>query len=503
MEGGRILAPLFFLMLLSLGIDSCFALMELVIATLIDTGLTPFSHPGKQSNWRLSLTVILATAVPGLLFVTRGGVFYFNVVDAYGIGPVLLVVASLECAGVAWIYGAKRFEAECQIMLLGVGLSGGDSSNAMRENAGNGEIGSGSDSAAAAAAAAAWGGSPGHALSSLNLNEEAGDDQFRDHETSSVTSDSVSSFAVFATDSSGGSGLLPSTEINQPHTMTTAGSTSASWSSLRSSTNLAAAAAASAPSHNHLLDNQRLLNRTGSSGSASTTAVTRGRGAAAATALVAAAVMQQQALAASPWERRQRSFYRAYWRFCRWVWTYLAPPLCLSVAAVSFYDALFAMDSAKLVCQDSWQRCPPSSDTRWAVVFGLCISGLSLVCIPLGALAAFCSSDPKVAAGFRVTESTGRVSEHHTSRLRRKVTRKRRLAKKKQRRRQEEAAAARQQQQRQQPLNQGEEGGPPVPFPNQESHPAAAQNDDGDEDSGEEWLEVDMPPRVSLNRLVR
>jgi len=113
MSGGAVLAPLFFLMLLALGLDSCFALVELVVATLIDTGLSPFSHPGKQGNWRLSLLVVLCTAVSGLLFVTRGGIYYLNVVDGYGVGPVLIVLALLECGGVAWVFGGKRLWKLC------------------------------------------------------------------------------------------------------------------------------------------------------------------------------------------------------------------------------------------------------------------------------------------------------------------------------------------------------------------------------------------------------
>ena len=38
---GRILAPFFFLMLLCLGLDSCFALVELVVSTFIDTRPRP------------------------------------------------------------------------------------------------------------------------------------------------------------------------------------------------------------------------------------------------------------------------------------------------------------------------------------------------------------------------------------------------------------------------------------------------------------------------------
>ena len=71
MPGGRLLAPLFFLMLLCLGLDSCFALVELVVATLIDTRLSPFAHPGKRGNWRLALLVVAGTFLPGLVFVCR------------------------------------------------------------------------------------------------------------------------------------------------------------------------------------------------------------------------------------------------------------------------------------------------------------------------------------------------------------------------------------------------------------------------------------------------
>jgi SNF family Na+-dependent transporter len=52
MSGGKVLAPVFFLMVLCLGVDSAFALVELIIATLIDTRLSPFSHPRKVTTPR-------------------------------------------------------------------------------------------------------------------------------------------------------------------------------------------------------------------------------------------------------------------------------------------------------------------------------------------------------------------------------------------------------------------------------------------------------------------
>jgi hypothetical protein len=47
-----------------------------------------------------------------LLFVTRAGLYWLQLVDAFAANLTLFVVGALECVAVAWVYGADRFAAD-------------------------------------------------------------------------------------------------------------------------------------------------------------------------------------------------------------------------------------------------------------------------------------------------------------------------------------------------------------------------------------------------------
>eukprot|EP00928_Gymnodinium_smaydae_P017048 TRINITY_DN16488_c0_g1_i1.p1 TRINITY_DN16488_c0_g1~~TRINITY_DN16488_c0_g1_i1.p1 ORF type:complete len:686 (-),score=80.15 TRINITY_DN16488_c0_g1_i1:205-2208(-) len=97
MPGGFFFALLFFAMLLSLGIDSQFAMVETVVTVLSDAGWS-----GNLSRPKLSGIVCLVSYLIGLIFVCRGGIYWFSLFDNYCSLLVMFCVTGLECAGLMW-----------------------------------------------------------------------------------------------------------------------------------------------------------------------------------------------------------------------------------------------------------------------------------------------------------------------------------------------------------------------------------------------------------------
>ncbi|XP_053686088.1 sodium- and chloride-dependent glycine transporter 2-like [Sabethes cyaneus] len=103
---------LFFFMLLTLGLDSQFALMETVVTAILDT------FP-KLRRWKLRVVfgVALAGYIGGLVFITNSGMYWFQLVDKYAANWSVLLIAILECVLVAWIYGSQRFICNIEEMI--------------------------------------------------------------------------------------------------------------------------------------------------------------------------------------------------------------------------------------------------------------------------------------------------------------------------------------------------------------------------------------------------
>ncbi|XP_043464150.1 sodium- and chloride-dependent glycine transporter 1-like [Leptopilina heterotoma] len=103
---------LFFVMLLTLGLDSQFALMETVTTAILD---------GIPSLRNYKFWVVLGAAVVGyaggIIFTTRAGMYWLQLMDKYAANWSVLLIAITECILVAWIYGADRFLDDVQQMI--------------------------------------------------------------------------------------------------------------------------------------------------------------------------------------------------------------------------------------------------------------------------------------------------------------------------------------------------------------------------------------------------
>ena len=97
----QIFSVFFFLMLLSLGIDSIFSLAEALNAAILDKS-------GHLSIAKASLGVCLTAFVAGMIYTTRSGIYFLDIVDHFMTSYSLLLVGILQTLLVGWLYGAEK-----------------------------------------------------------------------------------------------------------------------------------------------------------------------------------------------------------------------------------------------------------------------------------------------------------------------------------------------------------------------------------------------------------
>lgn len=108
-------ATIFFLMLLTLGVDSEFCNVEALVTGIVD------NWPDQLLRRRRLFTVILSFCLflLGLPMVTQGGVFLFQLMDFYSCsGMALLWVCLWQTIALGWVFGAARF-CDCVEQMTG------------------------------------------------------------------------------------------------------------------------------------------------------------------------------------------------------------------------------------------------------------------------------------------------------------------------------------------------------------------------------------------------
>uniref|UniRef100_A0A671SVS7 Transporter n=1 Tax=Sinocyclocheilus anshuiensis TaxID=1608454 RepID=A0A671SVS7_9TELE len=109
-------ACFFFIMIVLLGLDSQFVCVESLVTAMVDMYPTFF----RQKNRRelLILAVAIVSFLVGLIMLTEGGMYVFQLFDYYAAsGMCLLFVAVFETVCIAWIYGANRFYDNIEDMI--------------------------------------------------------------------------------------------------------------------------------------------------------------------------------------------------------------------------------------------------------------------------------------------------------------------------------------------------------------------------------------------------
>jgi len=96
----RFFAALFFLLLLTLGIDSAFSMTEPVVESIVD-------------KWRLKKKYVLPVVcvfgfLIGLPFTTRAGLYWIDIADHFITNYGITTVGFLECIVIGYVLGAKK-----------------------------------------------------------------------------------------------------------------------------------------------------------------------------------------------------------------------------------------------------------------------------------------------------------------------------------------------------------------------------------------------------------
>ncbi|CAB3224940.1 unnamed protein product [Arctia plantaginis] len=103
---------LFFVMLLTLGLDSQFALMETVTTAILDR----FPNYRQKKVWVVFFVAVFGY-LGGLIFTTNSGMYWLQLMDKYAANWSVLIIAIGECILIAWIYGAEKFCRDIQSMI--------------------------------------------------------------------------------------------------------------------------------------------------------------------------------------------------------------------------------------------------------------------------------------------------------------------------------------------------------------------------------------------------
>lgn len=98
--GASFFGVVFFLMLLTLGIDSAFSLVESAVAGLHDKW--------KISRIKANSLVCGIALVFGIVFTTQGGLYWLDITDHYLTNFGLAVVGLIECLVIGYVFKAKK-----------------------------------------------------------------------------------------------------------------------------------------------------------------------------------------------------------------------------------------------------------------------------------------------------------------------------------------------------------------------------------------------------------
>ncbi|XP_033822425.1 sodium- and chloride-dependent neutral and basic amino acid transporter B(0+) [Periophthalmus magnuspinnatus] len=104
---------LFFFMLLTVGLDSQFAGIEVVITCVVDACPSLFNSKRALLTLAISCSVFLL----GLPCVTQAGIYWVTLIDQFLGTWVLLIVGFMEVAAVSYIYGGNRFIKDIEMMI--------------------------------------------------------------------------------------------------------------------------------------------------------------------------------------------------------------------------------------------------------------------------------------------------------------------------------------------------------------------------------------------------
>jgi solute carrier family 6 amino acid transporter-like protein 5/7/9/14 len=99
-------------MLITLGLDSQFALVEAIVTAVCDQ----WAKQLRKKKWLVILTFCCAAYLLGLTMTTDGGTYVLTFIDTYAGGFNVMLIAILECLSISYAYGGRRFASDIQAM---------------------------------------------------------------------------------------------------------------------------------------------------------------------------------------------------------------------------------------------------------------------------------------------------------------------------------------------------------------------------------------------------
>jgi solute carrier family 6 amino acid transporter-like protein 5/7/9/14 len=106
----QLFSVLFFFMLFTLGLGSASSLANALITILHDQFFF------IEKKW-ITLSVCVVGFLSGLVYVTPGGLWILDLVDSYGAGFIIYIIAILELIGMIWFYGLNNIVYDIEFML--------------------------------------------------------------------------------------------------------------------------------------------------------------------------------------------------------------------------------------------------------------------------------------------------------------------------------------------------------------------------------------------------
>ncbi|KAJ3592785.1 hypothetical protein NHX12_005124, partial [Muraenolepis orangiensis] len=106
-------AIIFFLMLLTLGLDTMFATIETIVTSVSDE----FPNYLRKNKPVFTLVCCLCFFFLGFPMITESGMYMLQLVDTYAASYSLVIIAIFELLGVSYLYGLQRFCEDIEMMI--------------------------------------------------------------------------------------------------------------------------------------------------------------------------------------------------------------------------------------------------------------------------------------------------------------------------------------------------------------------------------------------------